>query len=243
MICPRPVIIALLALMTGFSWQASAQTRTATAEDVAFAFFKTAGERPDFDNWARASNGYMTAAPAFADKVLEEEKQRLLRRWQAKEQPLEIKMTLPVTLFAGTQGDAPEYWLSFDIPRTEPFYLPYHYRAYDIALMPDGLQKLATHKIEKAQYNLLLSAFRGRTSGQGDLYVLFVPVRSYIEEPVELNGTMQWAMIVKPAAATLRAESGAVLWSYAQEWYITPEVEGVRGLYEGETGESAPSFP
>jgi hypothetical protein len=243
MICPRPAILILLAAITAFAPPVAAQTNLATAEDVAFAFFKTAGQSPDWDNWARASDGYKTSAPALADKFLKDEKQRLLRKWQAELLPLEVKMTLPVTLFAGTQNDVPEYWLSFDIPRTEPFFLPYHYREYDIALMPDGLQKLATHKVEKAQYDLIFSALGDRTSAAADLYISFIPVRSYTDEPVDLNGTMQWVMIVRPAAATMRGENGAVLWSYAQDRYITPEVKGVRALYDAEGTQNTLSFP
>lgn len=245
----KPLFSLLFILMlTVGSNAAHAQLDVSSAEDVAFVFFKTAGSPPDFDKWAKETKEYKVAAPAFAANVANKEKQRLMRRWQDIEQrapSLETRMDVPVVLHHEiSQEGAEHFWMSIKLPENDIFYFPYSFHEYSFAVMPEGLEKVKLQPLQKAQYELMLSAFDNQLQGNAALYVLMYPVKAYMDQPYEIHGKEQWALITRVAALSLKAtRTQASLWDYSAPWYLSPKEREVRGLYEEENSQAADTGP
>ncbi len=238
-------------LMIAANTSAQAQLQTSSAEDVAFAFFKTAGSPPDFDKWAKETDKYKIAAPAFAANVANTEKQRLMRRWQELETrsaSLETSMNVPVSLHHEISPEGQEkFWMSIDIPKNDLFYFPYSFHDYNFAVMPEGLENVSLQSLQKAQYDLILSSLGDKAQGTATLYVLMYPIKAYMDQPYDIHGKEQWALITRVAALSLKStQTQTSLWDYTAPWYLAPKEKEVRGLYEEEEntqGRAEPSIP
>lgn len=240
--------LILILLITAGSHPANAQMSVSSDEDVAFVFFKTAGSPPDFDKWAKETKEYKVAAPAFAATVAGKEKQRLMRRWQDIENrtpSLETKMDVPVTLHHEMLAEGEErFWMSIKLPENDIFYFPYSFYDYNFAVMPEGLEKLKLQPLQKAQFDLMFSAFGNQPQGTAALYVLMYPVKAYMDQPYDIHGKEQWALITKVAALSLKvAQTQASLWDYTAPWYLSPKEKEVRSLYEDENTQAAGESP
>ncbi|MFA5592978.1 MAG: hypothetical protein WC989_06670 [Micavibrio sp.] len=236
---------AALFCLALYAAPALAQQKLSDGEDVAFSFFKTAGSNPDFTKWARHSAGYRTAAPSLAAKYLTDEKQRLMRRWQSMREDdrnIHIRMEVPLQLhYEQTGPEEITYSMHMVLPEGDPFYLPYHYRDYNFAVMPDGLQGAAGQPLRKEQFDLIYQDFGESLHGEAYLYILLIPTRAYADRPYDLNGTEQWALITRIGALSLKSRrGGAALWDMTAPWYLSPVRQELNDLYAPADTLSAP---
>ncbi len=215
---------------------AKAQGELATGEDVAFAFFKTAASNPDFDRWARGTEGYKRVAPAFAAQYLQEERQRLMRRWkdeEKRETSLEVQMSVAVNLgYTKSKNGKDEYWMNIEIPKQDVFYLPYIFQDYSFAIMPQGLEKILLHTIHLEQYELMRAQFGGNLSGSSSLHLQLKPTKAYIDQPYDIDGKEQWVLVADIPAVSLKSTNGGMaLWNYTAPWYVSPVKRELGTLY------------
>jgi hypothetical protein len=246
----RPAFVFLFLIFLGLSGAAMAQSAPlSTGEDVAFAFFKTGGQNPDFDLWAKKSKGYQNAAPALVNEYLAEEKQRLMRRWKdynAAEDLLTI--AAPVTLIVRKTQDAnqaEQFSMDIAFDAGEITYFPYTHYDYNFALIPQNFEPLLRPALAPEQFRLIFAELGEKSIGPAQLFLQLQPVKAYINEPYKIDGVDQWAIICNVASLSLKsAKTGQALWDYTAPWYISPVKEKVQDLYtDAPNGVPTPQTP
>lgn len=241
---PACMIAAFGALCLSFPAKAQSAFATSTSEDVAIAFFKTANVKPDFTKWARESREFKTTAPARVDDFLYKESQRLLRRWNEYDPEttlIRVGATVSVVLehFAKDGGEAFRMTMSFD--KGDVTYFPYEFQNYKFAVVPQKIETLLKQAISREQFDLISADFKGATVGSAKMEVQLKPVRSYLRQPYMLDGVEQWMMLTDTVTLALKSSrSGAALWTYGAEWYVSPVTREVQELYKDH--QPAPAF-
>ena len=240
---PRTAFVCILLCALYAPAHAQSNKATATAEDVAIAFFKTAETNPDFDLWAGGSSKYKSAAPARGKLIFQEEKQRLMRAWNEYDpqyDTLDIRTT--VTLELKTVMDEKNnehYMMMFDFDRDDAIYFPYSYQDYRIAVIPQLIEKMLVQTLDKNQYEII----RQRIGNGGKAALLFQlkPVKAYIQQPYIIDNTEQWMFLCDIATLVLRTpRDGVNLWNYGADWFVSPETEKLRDLYKSPTEAASP---
>lgn len=223
-----------------------------SGEDVAIAFFKTAKSNPDFDLWAKKSKKYKTVAPAFSAEFLAEEKQRILRKWKKydeRESFIELKLPVTVTLNRKIIDDKgnEEYWMHITMPDSEMVYFPYQFQDYKFAVIPQKIETLSLQPLQKAQFELMIAEFEEKNIGTAHLYMQLSPVKAYMDQPYEIDGTEQWALVTNVAGLALKSKrTDAALWNYTAPWYLSPVKQDLENLYQdtdNNDGIAPPSIP
>lgn len=227
----------LAVLLTLFAAPAlAAKSETSDGEDVALAFFKTAGTNPNFDMWAKNSKDYKTAAPARAKDVLYTEKQRLIKKWHAQglDDVLTVGGMIDVALSSNLgSGEAREYWLYLNFKDGKSLYYPLEFQDYQFAVIPQGMQTLEKHRLQKEQYDLILADLKGLPEGTTYISLQLKPVKAYIDQPHMIDGREQWVLMCDIATVSLGSTTTKqTLWTYGADWYVSPVTRDLRGLYQ-----------
>ncbi len=215
---------------------AQIKSQTSTGEDIAIAFFKTAGTNPDFDLWAAGGAKYKNAPPASGGKTLGEEKQRLMRLWQdydTDHDTLDVKSPVLVELkkTMDSKGDE-QYWMYMEFAQGKATYFPYVYQEYKFAVIPQMIEKMSIQQLTRQQYELVQKSL-GNKGGTGDLFLQLKPVKAYIQQPYNIDNVEQWMFLCDIASLTLRTpKEGTLLWNYGADWYVAPETEELMDLYK-----------
>jgi len=236
---PRIFPIALLSLALLFPAMAIAQQNdgSASAEDVAIAFFKAAGENPDFDLWAKNTRDYKRAAPAQANEILDKEKQRLMVKWReykSAENVLDIRGNVSVELKSTLEKDGTQhYWMYLSFEAGDITYFPFEFQDYKFAVIPQQIETLMIQEIREEQLNLIRNDFGGAMSGNAYLYLQLKPVKAYMQQPYVIDDTEQWALLCDIATLSLvSTKKAGALWNYGADWYVSPATETLRDLYQ-----------
>lgn len=232
--------LIFLALLLPATAQAQRDEGSATGEDVAIAFFKTAGENPDFDLWAKNTRDYKRAAPARANETLDKEKQRLMVKWRdynSSEDVLNIRSTVSIELKSTLAKDGTQhYWMYLSFEAGDITYFPFEFQDYKFALIPQQIETLMVQEIREEQLNLIRNDFGGAMSGDAHLYLQLKPVKAYMQQPYVIDDAEQWALLCDIATLSLvSTKKGGSLWNYGADWYVSPATETLRGLYQTPT--------
>ena len=236
-----------LFLVSSNASQAQTGVEPSSGEDVAIAFFKTAGTNPDFDKWAKGGQAFKKIAPARASDFLFDEKQRLMRLWQKYDSvdPI-IDVTSNVLIELKTTADEEGnqfYWMYLSFGNDDVVYFPYEYQEYKIAVIPQMIETLMIQQIQKEQYDLMLAEFQNKTSGEAKLSLQLKPVKAYIHQPYKIDGQEQWALLTDIATMSIKShQSLTPFWNYGADWYMSPVTEELRDLYQasGTNGADVP---
>jgi len=231
----RALLLTLFILLVQTS-STFAQDGLSTNEEVAIAFFKAGNTNPDFDLWARKSDKYKVVAPAFAHEYLQEEKQRLMRAWQAynpRERSIEMKTSVSIHLKTKPKEDGThEYWMNIAMPDMDPIYFPYNYLDYKFAIMPQKLETMTLHTLQEPQFELMRAEFENAMAGSADLYIQLIPTKAYMDQPYQIDEQDQWVLITDVASLALKSQkNGTALWSYTAPWYLSPVKKKLETLY------------
>lgn len=215
-----------------------AQTASSTSKDVYFAFFKTGGKTPDFSRALKASPAYRKVPVTKQKQFLLEEHNRLMTAFKAYDPAIDfLRVQTPVTATLAMQpreGQDPLYTLNLAFKKGDATFFPYSYEAYDIAVLPQKLPELMTQPIHEAQFELIRSTFKGRLQGPAVLFVEMKPTKSYMNQPYEIDGKDQWALITDVAGMILASESGSPLWSYNAPWYVSDTTDELNTMFSDE---------
>ncbi len=228
--------LLFLALLFPAAVKAQTDDGSAIGEDVAIAFFKAAGENPDFDLWAKNTRDYKRAAPARANEILDKEKQRLMVKWReykSAEDVLDIRGNVSVELKSTLAKDGTQhYWMYLSFEAGDITYFPFEFQDYKFAVIPQQIETLMIQEIREEQLNLIRNDFGGAMSGSAYLYLQLKPVKAYMQQPYTIDNTEQWALLCDIATLSLVSmkKSGA-LWNYGADWYVSPATETLRELY------------
>ncbi len=220
---------------------------TASAEDIAIAFFKTAKITPDFEKWARGSNGFKTVAPAMVPEFLDKEKQRLARRWKAydeQEHVFNVRTSAQVELKVNADSKGKEqYWMYLSFMTGAATYFPYSFQDYNFAVIPQRMDQLMIQPLERLQYEAIFKNFGESAKGSGWLYMQMKPAKAYADKPYEIDGMEQWALMADIVTMSLLSTDGTALWNYGASWYVSPKTRELQDLYKKREAPAYPSNP
>lgn len=221
----------------------------ATGEDVAIAFFKAGHTNPNFDLWAKNTRNYKVAPPARASEILFEEKQRLIKKWQAydlEENVLDIGGKVNVELQKVlTKEGIEEYWMHLTFEEGDVTYFPYKFQDYEFAVIPQQIETLLIQKLQKEQYDLINGSIK---NGEGMAYISLQlkPVKAYMQQPYKIDNKEQWALLCDIATMSLISPNNKqTLWNYGANWYVSPVTQELRDLYRepAKNTEATPAAP
>ena len=235
----RCLCLLAITFVVALSSSAFAQigSEPSTEEDVAIAFFKTAGTNPDFDKWAREGKAYKTVAPARAADFLFDEKQRLMRVWRKYDTVdpiIDISSNVLIELKTTADEDGNQfYWMYLSFGKDSAVYFPFEYLEYKIAVIPQLIETMTIQQIQKEQFILMQEEFEGKASGEGKLSMQLKPVKAYIHQPYKIDGMDQWALLSDVATMSIKSHRTlAPYWNYSADWYMSPVTEELRDLYK-----------
>ncbi len=235
----RCLFISLIVLSLALASQSQAQMRDkpSSEEDVAIAFFKTAGTNPDFDLWAKGTQEYKTTAPARVGEYMFREKQRLMRQWQRydnQEPIIDVKAPVLLEVKATTDQEGNEsHWMYISFGNDEAVYFPYKFQEYQIAVIPQMIETLMIQPLQKEQYDMILGEFENKAVGNGMMYIQLKPVKAYIHQPYKIDNKDQWALLADIATMSIKSmKSGTPYWTYSADWYTSPVTEELRDLFQ-----------
>ncbi len=230
-------ILSFTLLFSSLPARAELNDGAAIGEDVAIAFFKAAGENPDFDLWAKKTMDYRRAPPARAQGVLEREKQRLMVRWRDYNQDedtltvrgnvgIELKSTLD-------EDDVQRYWMYITFKAGDVTYFPFRFHDYKFAVIPQQIETLMIQQVTLEQFNLMRADFSNNTTGPAYLYLQLKPFKAYMQQPYRIDDLDQWALLCDIASMSIVSmQKSGTMWTYAADWYVSPATEGIRDLYK-----------
>jgi hypothetical protein len=228
-----------------FSPPAKSQTEAeiSSSEDVAIAFFRTAGANPDFGLWAKNHEEYKRQSETRAADFLFKEKQRLIKRWQDYEQDrdlITVHMTVNIALEQLPSEESENHYLMhMDFEQGSLTYFPFEYQDYKIAVIPQRLEKFLKQEITPAQYASMNEVVGKDSEGTVDAFIQMKPTKSYISQPYMIDNHEQWAMIADIVVLSLRAPSDQrILWNYGADWFVSPVTKELRDLYKTSPGSS-----
>ncbi len=246
----RPAFTLMLALFVVASLPAFAQmgVEPSTGEDVAIAFFKTAGTNPDFDKWAREGKAFKTVAPAKANDFLFDEKQRLMKLWRKYDNDdpiIDISANVYIDLKSTLNEDGEQlYWMYITFGNDSAIYFPFEYLEYKIAVIPQMIETLTIQQIQKEQFSLMYEEFKGKLSGEGNLSLQLKPIKAYIHQPYKIDGMDQWALLTDVATMSIKSHhTSAPFWTYSAQWYTSPVTEQLNDLYKLPSAQGNTSAP
>lgn len=229
--------LALLSFTLGQNAHAQMRTKPSSGEDVAIAFFKTAGTNPDFERWAKGTKEYKTVAPARAKEYLHRERQRLMGAWQKydRQEPiLDIKVNVLLEVKTTIDKDGNEfYWIYISFGKDDAVYFPYEFQDYKIAVVPQMIETLMIQPLQKEQYTMILEEFENKAVGTGAMFMQLKPVKAYIHQPYKIDNEDQWVLLADIATMSIKsATSGKPYWAYSASWYTSPVTEELRDLFQ-----------
>ncbi|HEU4838756.1 MAG TPA: hypothetical protein VFS88_05020 [Micavibrio sp.] len=235
----RILFVSLLFLLLHAPTNAAAQMKVEPSdkEDVAIAFFKTAGINPDFEKWAKGSQEFKTIASARVPEFLYDEKQRLLREWKkydAQDPIIDVKATIHLEIKTMQDQEGEEsYWMYISFGRDDAVYFPYEYQEYKIAVIPQMIETLMIQPLQKEQYQMILQDMEGKRTGDAVIFLQLKPVKAYVHQPYKIDNQDQWALLTDIATMSVKSwKTGSPLWNYSADWYTSPVTQELKDLYQ-----------
>lgn len=224
-----------------FSAPAQAQLRISTGEDVAIAFFKTGGEQPNYDTLVRGLKDYARTPLARQNAFFEKETLRLRNAYQNYDPAtdlLTIRTRVEVTLHHEIiDEDTEKHSMTLFFGKDDALFFPYQLGDYNIAILPQKMDARFDRDIAPSQYALIKSSFNEQTSGTAFIYIQLKPFKSYMDEPVKMGGLDQWVLVADVTNLTLTDSKGSSMWNYSANWYVSPQTESLRELYDDQAVE------
>lgn len=229
----------LFIALTGPAHAKERLTAVSTPEDVALAFYKTAGERPAFDKWIKFNSVYITAPLTRREDVYAQEIDRLSKKWDSLD--LEKDYLTVRTAVRARLLDIPEGKKQIEIliPGGKVDYFPYVFMEENFAVLPDELTPHLTPVLSD-QEKTFVEQHLGPMSRKFFLTVELKPLKADTSGTQVIDGQPQWLLSARLASLALWSPSGFLLWEYTAPWFVTPVTESLNGLYKNPAGSPAP---
>jgi hypothetical protein len=210
-----------------------------SSEDIALAFYKTAQAAPNFEEWAKQSDGFKNKSVTEAPNYIQKEKQRLLQKWSLIEKNgdiLNIKTYAPFSITKippEKKGDEETYTLNILIDNIEETYFSYKHLQNNFAVIVPNIANHLTQKITKEQAALLITEGAGDNSQKAILDFQIKPLKSYTDKPLVIEKIEQWAMVGDIISLSMTSkQTGAPLFYYGTKGYISPKGQELRSIYK-----------
>lgn len=206
----------------------------ATPEQIAIAFYKTAGLRPNFSSWAKDSEEYSLTPVARRPRTearLAGQLQESFLRFSPQNDLLNVATSAVVTLSEEPDPDditQARYFLRWDLDSQNIDFFPYEYRDTVFALMPAGLPAFQSAPITPAQYTYIKERMGNARRQRIVLHMRAASADS--TGPVRIFGEDAWVLTTDMAGVTLWDGQGALLWERSAGWYVSPQTQQLNEL-------------
>lgn len=233
---PALLLAALLTCAQGT--RAQTGTEASSSRDVFLAFFKAGGTMPDFEKMIRERDDFRLVPRTRERTHIAEEKRKLLAEWQALDQNEDLLLVrVPVFVELARRTGVQEqavHTLTFTFEQADNLYFPYEYMDYKIALMPQKAEDLMYQQISETEYGVIRSGLgeNGAERGMAHLWFRLKPVKSYLNQPYEIDNADQWVFLANIAGLSLTGEDGRNLWNYTAPWYVSPVTDDLLTIYD-----------
>lgn len=217
-----------------------AQNKEVSESDKAiFAFFKLASLTPDYDQWIRNSEKYITSAedPTLQRDIYEIESLRL--KWgfgtYNPEQDF-IKIRTPVKLALNT-ARKPQLAFIFpgNISGSVP-YFPFPYGNEAVALIVGDLENFMRIDLSPEEFEKISSLIAPGQAYDAQLSLRVRPVSADGATPLKLDGMDQWLLMGETGYLEIlyapQGQSETALWAYTAPWYLSDTEKNLLPLLE-----------
>ncbi len=236
--------LALLLAMTGPAMAQKHKAKSADAEDVVIAFYKTGAARPNFKKWVELREPYLTTPLARRPELMESELKRLNDAYDAFN-PITSLITIRTTASASVNQyqdpDNPEELitlLEMRFPVGDADYFPYDLLDERFAVIPKDLRRHMKPRLQNEQYDYMKSVLR--ESRPVTMIMELRPLKANMEAPFSLDAKDgedaddekgQWMFLTDIATMSVWTRSGTMLWEYTAPWYMTPMRDSLLDLH------------
>lgn len=220
---------------------AQAQFRLSNEEDVAIAFFKTGGQEPNYLTLIRGMKEYARTPLARQDDFIARETKRLRNaytNYNPESGLLTVRTRVQINLHhEWIDKETEKHSMSVFFGKDDALFFPYKMGDYNLAIVPRKMDARFTRDIAPSQYSLMKGVFNDADEGNAVMYIQFKPHKAYLDAPVNMGGLDQWALVADVVNLTLTDSTGGQMWNYSPVWYVSPQTEELRDLYEEQTEE------
>ncbi len=213
--------------------------QTSTPEDVAIAFYKKGGKIPNFDTWIIGQPPYNSTPWAMREKVLYDEKLRLVEKYQEydPENGL-IKIRVAVKIDFEAIPDAKDMNILHNIMIIsyknvgDESYYPYKFLDQYITVVPSNMKAYTSAALDDEEYEYIKNKLN--KSRNPSAYIELKPSVTDHEAPHNIDGLDQWIMTADIVSYLIIDDSGSIIWEKTAPWYIAPQTRDLNNLYDGQ---------
>ncbi len=216
----RKIIILIVGICFLLPHQGAAQTerlKISSAEDIAIAFYRTAGVFPDFKTWIWGRAPYKFTPLARRAGVFEEEMTRLQTAYQIfnkRRDRLVVKIPVDINpRKSGLNSASPQYHMGLTVRGLhQAHYVTYQFMEENIALFPSGLDRQMDSVIDAALYARLKHL--NTITAKPFVVMVLEGEKAKSDRPYNIDDLQQWVFETKLLNMTLYTQEGDVLWDY-----------------------------
>lgn len=217
----------LIILITlGFSFLASPaiaqneRLKLSEPEDIAIAFYRTAGIVPDFKVWVWDRAPYIYTPAAKRKRMFDTELFRVEQAFLSFNKRRDsLNLRIPVDIEPQEKGG--DYSLGLKIKGLEQSnYVSYLFLDKQFAIFPNDMDRVMDSKIDFALFDKL-STLRKR--GKSPYVLLVTEVKEAdAKRPYNIDGAQRWVLKTDIQLMTLYDGNGRVLWEYSAPINLSP---------------------
>lgn len=201
-------------------WAQSERVKLSSSEEIAIAFYRTAGAVPDFRRWIWDRVPYKTTPPARRPNVFEVEMQRLQASFQIFNKRRD-SLTIKVPVDLNPHRTDEQYYIGMTVKGlAQSHYVSTRFMEQNIALFPYGMDLLMDSPIDKELYGALkvLNTIRAKPF----VIMTLKAKEANIKRPHQIDDLQQWVFKTKVQNMTLYTQNGERLWEYNAPVDFTP---------------------
>lgn len=238
----------VFSIITVNAAQAQFTLQTSTAEDVAIAFYKKGDKIPNFDTWIIGQPPYNTTPWAMREKVLQDEKLRLVAKYQEYDpQDDLIKIRSAVNVSFEAIPDTKDLNITHNIMvitydnEGDNSYYPYKFLDQYITVVPSNMKAYTSAALKDGEYEYIKNKINA--SKNPSAYIELKPSVTDHEAPHNIDGLDQWIMTADIVSYLIIDDDGSIIWEKTAPWYIAPQTRGLNNLYDGQYRVNKPKQP
>ncbi len=239
-LCTLALLILGASAQTAHAQQLS-KGKISSAEDVAFAFYKLSGTKPDLEHWAQKSQipGDISVAeyPAY--------KRAKLRRLQSQYQSYNPENTLKILINAKISLRPAQKWktsgvgaknrpgVEIDLGMQDTPYFPYQVADQWISVIIKDIDKVLSFDLTNEDQAKISSGFHlsGNMSRSVTLVMTVKPLSADAKAPLRLNGIDQWLLMGELVSASFWNNQGELVWEIQDKNYVSPQQKEIEKLF------------
>lgn len=187
------------------------------AKDIALLFHKIAGMEPDYEEWAKTTQDYITAVDDRKDAVLKDQALALSLDYGGVDK-YSTDVIVRTQIAVKIDDTKKKKGLVLDFKADGPLFFPYQYIDKNYALIAQNIDLLKFIPLGKLE----ASYIKNKISAHGKTYMV-LKIRPYkvdASAPTKIFDQYFWPLLGRIASIHLYNRELETLWSWTADWYI-----------------------